>query len=90
MNEKQFRASMGSVREAGKILRGTARVARAFRFPERDVQAIRAQTDLPQAQFAALLGVSAHCGEMRTAPTEIDQNSGHLAADVIANIRRRL
>lgn len=37
MNEKQFKALMGSVREAGKILRGTAKPARAFRFPEPDV-----------------------------------------------------
>lgn len=63
MNEKQFQALMGSVREAGKILRGTAKPARAFRFPEPDVQAIRVQTGLPQAQFASLLGVSARTVE---------------------------
>ena len=63
MNEKQFKALMGSVREAGKILRGTPKPARAFRFLEPDVQAIRAQTGLPQAQFASLLGVSARTVE---------------------------
>ena len=42
MNEKQFQALRDSVREAGKILRGTTKPARAFRFPEPDVQAIRA------------------------------------------------
>ncbi|MHB1565721.1 MAG: helix-turn-helix domain-containing protein [Acidiferrobacter sp.] len=59
MNEKQFQALLGSVREAGKILCGTAKPARTFCFPEPDVQAIRAQTGLPQAQFVSLLGVSA-------------------------------
>ncbi|RCN56865.1 hypothetical protein C4900_14055 [Acidiferrobacter thiooxydans] len=38
MNEKQFQALMGSVREAGKILRGTGKPPRAFRFPEPNVQ----------------------------------------------------
>lgn len=50
MNEKQFRALMRSVREAGKILRGTPKPARAFRFIEPGFQAMRAQAALTHAR----------------------------------------
>ena len=59
MNEKQFQALMGSVREAGKILRGKAKPARTSRFPERDVQAIGAQTGLPQGRSSQACSESA-------------------------------
>ena len=47
-----------SIRQAGKIRRGTLRPGRVTRFRPDDVRAIREQLDVTQEEFALLIGVS--------------------------------
>ena len=47
-----------SVRQAGKIRRGTLRPSRTTTFDPADVQAIRATLGASQAEFALMIGVS--------------------------------
>ena len=47
-----------SVRQGGAILRGKAKPARAFEIAAPDVKRIRAQYQLSQTEFAALMGIS--------------------------------
>jgi putative transcriptional regulator len=58
MNDEMFNELVASVREGGAILRGETKAARSTPIDTPDVAKIRAEYDLSQAQFAALLGIS--------------------------------
>jgi putative transcriptional regulator len=47
-----------SVRQGGAILRGKAKASRTFEIAAPDVKRIRAQYQLSQSEFAALMGIS--------------------------------
>lgn len=53
-----FEEMLGSVREAGAILRGHGKPARRTVIGPSDVRAIRERTSLSQSEFAQLIGVS--------------------------------
>jgi putative transcriptional regulator len=55
---RDFQKLVTSVKQAGKIRRGTARPSRLFRFKPADVKAIRLQLDQSQTEFALMIGVS--------------------------------
>jgi putative transcriptional regulator len=58
MNDELFSELVESVRQGGAILRGKAKPSRAFEIAAPDVKRIRAQYQLSQSEFAALLGIS--------------------------------
>jgi putative transcriptional regulator len=58
MKDAAFQQLLTSVRQAGKIRRGTARPSRVATFEPADVQAIRAKLGTSQAEFALMIGVS--------------------------------
>ena len=58
MNDELFNELVESVRQGGAILRGKARPSRAFEIAAPDVKRIRAQYQLSQSEFAALMGIS--------------------------------
>lgn len=58
MKEALFDQLLGSVKEGGRILRGEASPSRAFVADGPNIKRIRANYDLSQDQFAALLGIS--------------------------------
>jgi putative transcriptional regulator len=58
MNDELFNELVESVRQGGAILRGKAKPSRAFEIAAPDVKRIRAQYQLSQSEFAALLGIS--------------------------------
>ena len=58
MNDEMFTELVESVRQGGAILRGKAKPSRAFEVAAPDVKHIRAQYQLSQSEFAALLGIS--------------------------------
>lgn len=58
MRDELFAELLESVREGGAILRGEATPSRTFEIKAPDVQQIRAQYNLSQRKFAALLGIS--------------------------------
>lgn len=58
MNDELFVELLASVREGGAIVRGEQAPSRRFEVSAPDVKQIRAQYDLSQSEFAALLGVS--------------------------------
>ena len=58
MNDEMFKELMASIREGGAILRGETLAAKSATIEAPDVAKIRAEYDLSQAQFAALLGIS--------------------------------
>lgn len=58
MDEKLFQELLGSVQEAGKIMRGELKGAREFEAEEPDVKEIRKKIGFSQSMFAALIGVS--------------------------------
>lgn len=58
MNKKDFDKLVRSVKQAGKIKRGTLRPSRVFRFEADDVKAIRARLGKSQSEFAFMIGVS--------------------------------
>jgi putative transcriptional regulator len=53
-----FEELLGSVREAGAILRGRQKPSRRIVIPASGVRVIRERTSLSQSQFAHLIGVS--------------------------------
>jgi putative transcriptional regulator len=53
-----FEQLVTSVRQAGRIHRGTAKPSRSFSFDPADVKAVRARLNKSQAEFALLIGVS--------------------------------
>ncbi|MCC6298272.1 MAG: helix-turn-helix domain-containing protein [Anaerolineales bacterium] len=58
MKDKLFDELVASVREGGRILRGKAKPARAFVIEPPNVKKIRANYELSQNEFAALMGIS--------------------------------
>ena len=58
MKKKMFEELLGSVREAGAILRGQKKPSRRIIIGSSGVRAIREQTNLSQSEFADLIGVS--------------------------------
>jgi putative transcriptional regulator len=58
MKDAAFQELLVSVRQAGKIRRGTLRPSRTTTFDPADVQAIRGTLGASQAEFALMIGVS--------------------------------
>ena len=58
MNDKLFNELLKSVKQGGKILRGTTSPSREFDYSSPDVKAIRTKYGLSQTKFAKMLGIS--------------------------------
>ena len=58
MKKQMFEELLGSVREAGAILRGQKKPSRRTVLGSSGVRAIRERTSLSQSEFAHLIGVS--------------------------------
>ena len=58
MKEAAFQELLGSVRQAGRIRRGTLKPARTTVFRPADVKAVRAKLGTSQPEFAVMIGVS--------------------------------
>ena len=58
MKKQMFEELLGSVREAGAILRGAQKPARRTAVRASGVRVIRERTSLSQSEFAQLIGVS--------------------------------
>ena len=58
MKKQMFEELLGSVREAGAILRGQKKPSRRIVIGSSGVRAIRERTNLSQSEFAHLIGVS--------------------------------
>jgi len=58
MKDELFNELVASVREGGKILHGEAKPSRTFVVEAPDVKKIRANYQLSQNEFAALMGIS--------------------------------
>lgn len=58
MKREMFDELLGSVREAGAILRGEKKPSRRIGIGAPDVRRIRKRTELSQSEFAGLIGVS--------------------------------
>jgi putative transcriptional regulator len=58
MKKQMFEELLGSVREAGAILRGQKKPSRRITIGASGVRVIREKTSLSQSEFASLIGVS--------------------------------
>lgn len=58
MRKAAFAELLESVRQAGRIRRGTLKPSRTFTFKPADVKAVRSKLGASQAEFALLVGVS--------------------------------
>lgn len=58
MKDSAFRELMTSVREAGRIRRGTLKASRTTVFKPEDVKAVRTSLGASQSEFALMIGVS--------------------------------
>jgi putative transcriptional regulator len=58
MKEALFQELIASVREGGAILRSERKPSRRFKVDAKGVRSIRESTQLSQAEFARLIGVS--------------------------------
>src|SRR5260370_39305629 len=58
MKESAFRELMSSVREAGRIRRGSLKSSRTTVFEPDDIRAVRASLGASQTEFALMIGVS--------------------------------
>jgi len=58
MKKQMFEELLGSVREAGAILRGRKKPSRRIVIGSSGIRAIRERTSLSQSEFADLIGVS--------------------------------
>ncbi len=58
MKRQMFEELLGSVREAGAILRGQKKPSRRMVIGSSGVRAIRERTSLSQSEFAHLIGIS--------------------------------
>jgi putative transcriptional regulator len=58
MKKEAFDELIGSIREAGRILRGEQKPSREFVFAPEDICAIRARLRKSQDEFALMIGVS--------------------------------
>ncbi len=58
MKDQAFQELLKSVREAGRIRRGTLKPSRTKEFRPADVRAVRAKLGASQSEFALMIGVS--------------------------------
>lgn len=58
MKAEAFQELLASVRQAGRIRRGTRRPSRTTTFRPTDVQGVRAKLGASQTEFALMIGVS--------------------------------
>jgi len=58
VKDDAFAELVTSIRQAGRIRRGTAKPSRVTTFRPADVRAVRAKLKATQAEFALLIGVS--------------------------------
>jgi len=58
VKDAAFQELLASVRQAGRIRRGTLKPARTTVFRPADVKAVRAKLGASQAEFALMIGVS--------------------------------
>jgi putative transcriptional regulator len=58
VKESAFRELLTSVRQAGRIRRGTLKSSRTTMFRPADVKAVRAKLGASQPEFALMIGVS--------------------------------
>ena len=58
MKKQMFEELLGSVREAGAILRGEKKAARRTVLRAASIRSIRERTSLSQSEFARFIGVS--------------------------------
>jgi putative transcriptional regulator len=58
MKDAAFREIVASVRQAGRIRRGTLRASRTRVFRPADIKAVRAKLGASQSEFALMIGVS--------------------------------
>ena len=58
MKSADFKQLVTSVKQAGRIRRGTLRPRRVTTFKPADIRAIRAKLDVTQTEFALMIGVS--------------------------------
>ena len=58
MREQDFQDLTKSVRQAGRIRRGSMKPSRVFTFKPADIRSIRLKLGKSQAEFALMIGVS--------------------------------
>jgi putative transcriptional regulator len=58
MREDLFKELLDSAKQGAAILRGEMPPSRVFRVEQVDIKQVRAQLELTQKQFAAMLGIS--------------------------------
>jgi putative transcriptional regulator len=58
MRDNDFQNIVRSVKQAGRIKRGTLKASRTTNFNPADVRAIRKKLDKSQSEFALMIGVS--------------------------------
>ena len=58
MKKELFSELLESVREGGRILKGSRKASREFSVDEPDVKGVRVRFGLSQPKFAALMGIS--------------------------------
>ena len=58
MKDAAFQELMSSVRQAGRIRRGTLKASRTTVFKPEDVKAVRSSLGASQSEFALMIGVS--------------------------------
>ena len=58
MKKKAFQELLASVREAGRIRRGTLKPSRTTVFRPADIRAVRAKLGASQTEFALMIGVN--------------------------------
>ena len=58
MREQDFKNLTKSVRQAGRIRRGSIKPSRVFTFKPADIRSIRLKLGKSQAEFALMIGVS--------------------------------
>ena len=66
MKRQMFEELLGSVREAGAILRGQQKASRRIVIRSSGVRVIRERTGLSQSEFAQLIGVSVNLSPTTT------------------------
>lgn len=59
MKDDEFVKLTKSIKQAGRIRKGTQRPSRSFEFAPNDIKAIRQRLGKSQTEFALLIGVSA-------------------------------
>jgi len=58
MRKELFDELLNSVKQGGKIMKGSMEPSRTFEFPESEVRKVREKYGLSQDKFASLMGIS--------------------------------